>query len=125
MIVEDVIDTGQTMQTLLSLVKQHNPKMVEVATLLVRRTPRSAGYRPDFVGFEIPDEFVVGYAFDSNEYFRDFVSLVKMEKQNTKSKRRVQVEFGDIWSAIEITSKVSTCSPSVASCLVELIACIV
>lgn len=52
-----------------------------------------------------------------------FVSLVKLEKQNTKPKRRVQVEFGNIWSPIEITSKVITCSSSVASCLVELIAC--
>ncbi|EPY73456.1 hypoxanthine-guanine phosphoribosyltransferase [Camelus ferus] len=67
----DIIDTGKTMQTLLSLVKQHNPKMVKVASLLVKRTPRSVGYRPDFVGFEIPDKFVVGYALDYNEYFRD------------------------------------------------------
>ncbi|CAD7682771.1 unnamed protein product [Nyctereutes procyonoides] len=71
LIVEDIIDTGKTMQTLLSLVKEHNPKMVKVASLLVKRTPRSVGYKPDFVGFEIPDKFVVGYALDYNEYFRD------------------------------------------------------
>ncbi|TEA38698.1 hypothetical protein DBR06_SOUSAS610036, partial [Sousa chinensis] len=71
---KDIIDTGKTMQTLLSLVKQHNPKMVKVASLLVKRTPRSVGYRPDFVGFEIPDKFVVGYALDYNEYFRDLNS---------------------------------------------------
>ncbi|XP_027625250.1 hypoxanthine-guanine phosphoribosyltransferase [Tupaia chinensis] len=71
LIVEDIIDTGKTMQTLLSLVRQYNPKMVKVASLLVKRTPRSVGYRPDFVGFEIPDKFVVGYALDYNEYFRD------------------------------------------------------
>ncbi|XP_045240427.1 hypoxanthine-guanine phosphoribosyltransferase isoform X1 [Macaca fascicularis] len=71
LIVEDIIDTGKTMQTLLSLVRQYNPKMVKVASLLVKRTPRSVGYKPDFVGFEIPDKFVVGYALDYNEYFRD------------------------------------------------------
>ncbi|XP_027464184.1 hypoxanthine-guanine phosphoribosyltransferase isoform X2 [Callorhinus ursinus] len=71
LIVEDIIDTGKTMQTLLSLVKEHNPKMVKVASLLVKRTSRSVGYKPDFVGFEIPDKFVVGYALDYNEYFRD------------------------------------------------------
>ena len=59
------------MQIFLSLVQQHNPKMVEVANLLVKRTPRSIGYQPDFVGFEIPDKFVIGYALDYNEYFRD------------------------------------------------------
>nr|XP_044995883.1 hypoxanthine-guanine phosphoribosyltransferase [Jaculus jaculus] len=42
-----------------------------INSLLVKRTPRSVGYRPDFVGFEIPDKFVVGYALDYNEYFRD------------------------------------------------------
>ncbi|KAB0396360.1 hypothetical protein E2I00_003919 [Balaenoptera physalus] len=51
LIVEDIIDTGKTMQTLLSLVKQHNPKMVKVASLLVKRTPRSVGYRPDYAFF--------------------------------------------------------------------------
>ncbi|XP_035579354.1 hypoxanthine-guanine phosphoribosyltransferase-like [Zalophus californianus] len=71
LIVEDIIETGKTMQTLLSLVQQYNPKMVKVASLLVKRTPQSIGYRPDFVGFEIPDKFVVGYALDYNEYFRD------------------------------------------------------
>ena len=59
------------MQALLSLVKQHNPKMVKDASLLVKRTPRSVGYRPDFVGFEIPDKFLVRCAFDYNEYLRD------------------------------------------------------
>ncbi|TRZ07812.1 hypothetical protein HGM15179_019294, partial [Zosterops borbonicus] len=49
----------------------YNPKMVKVASLLVKRTPRSVGYWPDFVGFEVPDKFVVGYALDYNEYFRD------------------------------------------------------
>ncbi|XP_069667519.1 hypoxanthine-guanine phosphoribosyltransferase isoform X2 [Haliaeetus albicilla] len=48
LIVEDIIDTGKTMKTLLSLLKQYNPKMVKVASLLVKRTPRSVGYRPDW-----------------------------------------------------------------------------
>ncbi|KAL4648279.1 hypoxanthine-guanine phosphoribosyltransferase-like [Arapaima gigas] len=68
---KDIIDTGKTMKTLLQLLKQYNPKMVKVVSLLVKRTPKSVGYRPDFVGFEVPDKFVVGYALDYNEYFRD------------------------------------------------------
>ncbi|KFQ54124.1 Hypoxanthine-guanine phosphoribosyltransferase, partial [Pelecanus crispus] len=44
---QDIIDTGKTMKTLLSLLKQYKPKMVKVASLLVKRTPRSVGYRPD------------------------------------------------------------------------------
>lgn len=53
-----------------------------------------------------------------------FVSLVKLEKPNTKPKMRVQVEFGNIWNPIEVTNKIIICSSSVASYLVELNACI-
>lgn len=112
---------------MLFLVKQHNPKMLKVASLLVKRIPPSAVYRPDFVGFQIPDKFAVGYAFDYNEYFSNLnhvVLLMKPEKQNTKPEMRVQVEFGNIWNPIEIMGKVIKCSSSVASCLAELIACI-
>ncbi|TKC43862.1 hypothetical protein EI555_006063, partial [Monodon monoceros] len=71
LIVEDIIDAGRTVQTLFSLVKQHNPKMLKVASLPVKRTPQSVACRPDFVEFEIPDRFVVGYALDYNDYFKD------------------------------------------------------
>ncbi|KAG7517772.1 hypoxanthine-guanine phosphoribosyltransferase [Solea senegalensis] len=70
LVVEDIIETGRSIKTLLQLVKQCNPNMIKVASLLVKRT-RSDGYRPDFIGFEIPDKYVVGYALDYNEYFRD------------------------------------------------------
>eukprot|EP00062_Callorhinchus_milii_P023078 gi/632981536/ref/XP_007907648.1/ PREDICTED: hypoxanthine-guanine phosphoribosyltransferase-like isoform X3 [Callorhinchus milii] len=71
LIVEDIVETGSTMKKLLKLLEDHKPQMVKVVSLLLKRTPRSLGYRPDFVGFEIPDKFVVGYALDYNEYFRD------------------------------------------------------
>ncbi|KAJ6666082.1 hypothetical protein lerEdw1_000986 [Lerista edwardsae] len=66
-----IIETGRTIQTLLSKIKEHEPQMVKVVSLFVKRTIRSSGYRPDYIGFEIPDTFVVGYALDYNEYFRD------------------------------------------------------
>ncbi|XP_078256850.1 hypoxanthine-guanine phosphoribosyltransferase-like isoform X1 [Rhinoraja longicauda] len=71
LIVEDIVETGRTMKKLLKVLEGHKPQMVKVASLLLKRTPRSSGYRPDFVGFEIPDRFVVGYALDYNEHFRD------------------------------------------------------
>ncbi|XP_067905184.1 hypoxanthine-guanine phosphoribosyltransferase-like isoform X3 [Heterodontus francisci] len=71
LIVEDIVETGRTMKKLLTLLENYKPQMVKVASLLLKRTPRSSGYRPDFVGFEIPDKFLVGYALDYNEYFRD------------------------------------------------------
>jgi hypoxanthine phosphoribosyltransferase len=71
LIVEDIIDTGRTMRSLLEYLKQYEPASVRVASLLLKKTPLSNGYVPEYVGFAIPDEFVVGYALDYNEYFRD------------------------------------------------------
>lgn len=71
LIVEDIIDTGATMVQLLKKLETFAPKSVKVTSLLIKKTPKSNGYIPDYVGFSIPDEFVVGYALDYNEYFRD------------------------------------------------------
>uniref|UniRef100_A0A8C0ZLE3 Hypoxanthine phosphoribosyltransferase n=1 Tax=Castor canadensis TaxID=51338 RepID=A0A8C0ZLE3_CASCN len=71
LIVEDVVGTGRTMKALLSSIEKYKPNMIKVASLLVKRTSRSDGFRPDYTGFEIPNVFVVGYALDYNEYFRD------------------------------------------------------
>lgn len=72
LVVEDIIDTGKTMKKLLSILDKYAPKSVKVASLLLKRRPDSTGYRPDYLGFEIPNMFVIGYGgFDYNEYFRD------------------------------------------------------
>uniref|UniRef100_A0A3Q1I7B9 Phosphoribosyltransferase domain-containing protein 1 n=1 Tax=Anabas testudineus TaxID=64144 RepID=A0A3Q1I7B9_ANATE len=66
-----IVGTGKTMQTLLKHVEAFRPKMIKVAGLLVKRVPQNSACLPDYVGFEIPNHFVVGYALDYNEYFRD------------------------------------------------------
>ena len=75
LIVEDIIDTGRTMQRLLATLEKFQPKSITVACLLRKRTHLSDGYAPHHVGFEIPDKFVVGYALDYNEYFRDLAHI--------------------------------------------------
>ena len=71
LIVEDIIDTGRTMVKLLDLLKQYSPKSIRVTSLFVKRTPLSNGYVPEYVGFNIPNKFIVGCNMDYNEYFRD------------------------------------------------------
>ena len=61
LIVEDIVDTGNTMIALIALLKKYEPNSIKVASLLLKRTERSNGYEPDFVGFSIPDLFVIGY----------------------------------------------------------------
>lgn len=68
---EDIIDTGLTMTKLVPLLLQAGAASVRVASLLEKRTPRACGFKGDFVGFSVPDAFVVGYALDYNEAFRD------------------------------------------------------
>ncbi|XP_076319844.1 hypoxanthine-guanine phosphoribosyltransferase-like isoform X2 [Tachypleus tridentatus] len=77
LVVEDIIDTGKTMKVLLDILEKQKPKLVKVASLFMKRTSSSSGLRPDYVGFEIPDRFIVGYALDYNEYFRDLNIFIK------------------------------------------------
>ena len=103
LIVEDIIDTGRTMQKLLSLLENHHPKSIRVASLMVKRTPQSNGYFPDYVGFSIPDRFVVGYATDYNEYFRD-LSHICIINANGQEKYRIP--------ATSMNSHLHLCQPS-------------
>lgn len=88
LIVEDVVGTGRTMKALLSHLEKYKPNMIKVASLLVKRTPRSDGFRPDYAGFEIPNLFVVGYALDYNEYFRD-LNHICVINEHGKEKYRI------------------------------------
>lgn len=71
LLVEDIIDTGKTMAKLVPMLREFAPESVRVASLLEKRNPESCGFLADFVGFNIPDKFVIGYCLDYNEIFRD------------------------------------------------------
>ncbi|KAH9370568.1 hypothetical protein HPB48_002501 [Haemaphysalis longicornis] len=75
LIVEDIIDTGKTMAALLEYLKGFQTEEIKVASLFVKRNPASSNYKPDYCGFELPDKFVVGYALDYNDHFRDLSQL--------------------------------------------------
>ncbi|NXU55808.1 PRDC1 protein, partial [Turnix velox] len=85
---KDIVGTGRTMKVLLNNIEKCKPKMIKVASLLVKRTSRPDGYRPDYYGFEIPDLFVVGYALDYNEHFRD-LNHICVINDHGKAKYRV------------------------------------
>ncbi len=71
LLVEDIIDTGKTITALKDLILKYDPQSLKVVSLLIKRISRSNGFIPDYCGFSIPDEFVVGYCLDYNENFRD------------------------------------------------------
>nr|ACO14905.1 Hypoxanthine-guanine phosphoribosyltransferase [Caligus clemensi] len=82
LIVEDIIDTGATMTKLLEALKKYNPNSIRVASLVRKRTVRSNGFVPDFVCFEVPDSFIIGYAFDFNDFFRDIPHICMINQDN-------------------------------------------
>ncbi|ORZ22642.1 phosphoribosyltransferase-like protein [Absidia repens] len=85
LIVEDIIDTGKTMVALLERLQTYKPKTVKVTSLLIKKTERSNGYIPHYVGFAIPDAFVVGYALDYNEHFRDLDHICVISEHGKKA----------------------------------------
>jgi hypoxanthine phosphoribosyltransferase len=70
-IVEDILDTGMTMQYLLRIFEQRKPKRLQIAALLDKPSRRIADVHADYVGFTIPNEFVVGYGLDYSERYRN------------------------------------------------------
>jgi len=71
LIVEDLIDSGITLHYLINLLQQRNPKSIRTTTLLEKPQRRQNAVRVDYVGFQIPDEFVVGYGLDYAEKYRN------------------------------------------------------
>lgn len=75
LIVEDIIDSGSTLTYLTRLLEQRKPKMVEIATLLDKPERRIQPVHVRYVGFTIPDEFVVGYGLDYAEDYRNLSDI--------------------------------------------------
>ncbi|MEQ9373894.1 MAG: hypoxanthine phosphoribosyltransferase [Imperialibacter sp.] len=79
LIVEDIIDTGRTMSKLLEMVWEQSPASVKVCTLLVKPDVFKNKYQLDYVGFSIPDKFVVGYGLDYDELGRQLPDIYKIK----------------------------------------------
>jgi hypoxanthine phosphoribosyltransferase len=74
-VVEDILDTGMTLNYLLRVFEQRRPKCLRVAVLLDKPERRIAPVRADYVGFTIPNEFVVGYGLDYAERYRNLADV--------------------------------------------------
>jgi len=72
LIVEDIVDTGLTLQYLVKWLKERSPNSLKICVFLDKRKRRKVTFEADYVGFTIDDGFVVGYGLDFNEQFRFF-----------------------------------------------------
>src|SRR5262245_8454894 len=79
LIIEDIVDTGFTLKYLLRMLGGRNPKSLEVCTLLDRRARRIIDIDLKYIGFEIPDKFVVGYGLDYRQRYRNlpYIGVLK------------------------------------------------
>jgi hypoxanthine phosphoribosyltransferase len=76
LIVEDIVDTGLTLNYLVNLLGARGPRSLKVVTLLSKPARRLVSVHVDYVGFTIEDEFVVGYGLDYNERYRNLKDIV-------------------------------------------------
>jgi hypoxanthine phosphoribosyltransferase len=77
-LVEDIIDSGNTIQFLRERVNSANPKSISVATFLLKPEIAKINFQVDFIGFEIPPEFVVGYGLDFNQKYRHLNGIYRL-----------------------------------------------
>ena len=85
LIVEDIIDTGLTLNYLLRYLRGKNPRSLRICALLDKPARRLVEIPIDYTGFTIPDEFVVGYGLDFGEYYRNvpFIGVLRRELYET------------------------------------------
>ena len=80
-VIEDIVDSGRTLSYLLEMLKDRGPASLKLCTLLDKPDRRVMDVKVDYTGFEIPDEFVVGYGLDYAEQYRalPYIGILKPE----------------------------------------------
>lgn len=81
LIVEDILDSGLTLSYIKELLESRGPRSIRIATLLDKPSRRKVDLQADYIGFSVPDEFVIGYGLDYDEKYRNlpFVGVLKRE----------------------------------------------
>ena len=82
-VVEDIVDTGRTLSYLLKMLSERKPKSLRLCTLLDKPDRRVAEVDVDYTGFQIPDEFVVGYGLDYAQKYRNlpYIGVVELDAE--------------------------------------------
>jgi hypoxanthine phosphoribosyltransferase len=79
LIVDDILESGQSLAAVATLIRKRGAKSVKTCALLRKPQAIEKGLAADFMGFDIPDEFVVGYGMDYNHYYRNlpYIAVLK------------------------------------------------
>lgn len=87
LLIDDIFDTGHTLSEVVQLMRDLGPASLRAAVLLRKSGRQEVKYEPDYVAFEIPDEFVVGYGLDYNDEYRNLPYLAALESLDLQSPR--------------------------------------
>lgn len=85
LIIDDIFDTGKTLREVILRMGELKPKSLRSAVLLNKQGKQEVSMQPDFVAFNIPDEFVVGYGLDYQDHYRNLPYLACLEPQDLQS----------------------------------------
>lgn len=80
LLVEDILDTGNTLKYIHDMLSKRNPESIGVVTLLDKPARRIADIKADYVGTDVPDAFVVGYGLDYDQYYRNLPYIGVLKK---------------------------------------------
>lgn len=82
LVVEDIVDSGLTLSTIMGMLRNHNPNSLRVLTLLDKPAGRKTHFVPDMYGFEVPHKFLAGFGLDVNEKLRNlpFIGVFDISK---------------------------------------------
>ena len=79
LLVEDIVDSGRTLNRLMTILQERKPRSLEICALLHKRIARDLKYSTKFVGFDAPNEFLVGYGLDHAENFRHLPYIASLQ----------------------------------------------
>lgn len=81
LVVEDILDTGRTLDYLIRILKERNPESIKICSLLIKKGREEIKVPVDYYGFYIPNEFVVGYGLDYDDKYRNlkYIGILKEE----------------------------------------------
>lgn len=80
LLVDDILDTGNTLQLLVPMLQSYRPASLRVCVLLRKDRPAARAFPVDYCGFDIPDEFVVGYGLDFDDYYRNLPYIASLKQ---------------------------------------------
>lgn len=81
LLVDDILDSGGTLNLIVPMLREMEPASLKICVLLRKDRPTARAVHVDYVGFDIPDEFVVGYGLDYDDYYRNLPDIVTLKPQ--------------------------------------------